>query len=316
MGKYQPINSQESPRFSEVRTFMRLPFIKTDEEVDFAVIGVPFDTGGSFAVGTRFGPEAIRSISSLLRPYHPGLDVNIFDYCSGVDFGDLTVVPGYIEDSYQRIRDQLAPIMKKGVIPILLGGDHSVSLPHLRAAAEAYGPVCLVHFDSHGDTWDQYFGRKYNHGTMFRRAVEEGIVDAAHSIQVGMRGSLYAPDDIYDAEQLGYQVIPTQAMREMGAKSVIDQIIDRVGNRPAFFSFDVDFLDPVYAPGTGTPEVGGFTTYEAQQYIRGLKGLQFIGFDIVETLPDRDPTRVTALAAANIAYEFIALVAFNKKHKN
>jgi agmatinase len=316
MGKYQPINSQESPRFCEVRTFMRLPYIKTDEDVDFAVMGVPFDTGGSFAVGTRFGPEAIRAMSSLLRPYHPGLDVNIFDHCSGVDYGDLNVVPGYIEDSYQRIREQLSPIMKKGVIPVLLGGDHSVSLPHLRAAAETYGPVCLVHFDSHGDTWDEYFGRKYNHGTMFRRAVEEGIVDASHSIQVGMRGSLYAPDDIQDAEQLGYQVIPTQAMREMGEKAVIDQIIDRVGNRPVFFSFDVDFLDPVYAPGTGTPEVGGFSTYEAQQYIRGLKGLNFIGFDIVETLPDRDPTRVTALAAASVAYEFIALIAYNKKHRN
>lgn len=251
MKKYQPINSQESPRFSEVRTFMRLPYVRMDDDVDFAVIGVPFDTGGSFAVGTRFGPESIRSMSALLRPYHPVLDVNIFDYCSGVDYGDLAIVPGYLEDSYQRIEEQLAPVMKKGVIPILLGGDHSITLPHLRSAAKAYGPVSLVHFDSHSDTWDSYFGRKYNHGTMFRRAVEEGIVDVKKSIQVGMRGSLYAPDDIGDAEQLGYQVIPTHEMKKIGLEAVVEQIRNRIGDRPVFFTFDVDFLDPVYAPGTG-----------------------------------------------------------------
>lgn len=189
--KYEPIDSQKSPRFGGIKTFMRLPYIKTEEGIDFAIIGVPFDTGGSFAVGTRFGPEAVRSMSSLLRPYNPGLKVDIFNYCSGIDYGDIDVNPGYIEESYQLIEEQLEPLLRNRVVPILIGGDHSVSLPHLRAVAKQYGKISLIHFDSHGDTWDSYFGKKYNHGTVFRRAAEEGIVDPQRSIQIGMRGSLY-----------------------------------------------------------------------------------------------------------------------------
>lgn len=311
--RYSPINSQESPRFSGIKTFMRLPYVKTEEDIDFAVIGVPFDTGGSFAVGTRFGPEAVRSMSSLIRPFNPGLEIDIFKYCSGVDYGDLTVNPGYLKESYQLIEDQLKVLLNKGVIPILIGGDHSVSLPHLRAMAKRYGSVSLVHFDSHGDTWDSYFGKKYTHGTMFRRAVEEGVVDPYGSIQIGMRGSLYGPEDIKNAEDLGYQVIPTSKLKEMSSSELYVAIHKRVGNRPVFISFDIDFLDPSFAPGTGTPEIGGFSTYEAQQFVRQLKGLNLVGFDVVEVLPDRDPTKVTSLAAANICYEFISLVAWNKK---
>lgn len=312
--KYVPINSQNSPRFSGIKTFMRLPFVKTEKDIDFAFVGVPFDTGGSFAVGTRFGPESVRSMSTLLRPYNPGLEIDIFEHCSGVDYGDLQVNPGYIEESYHLIEEQLRTLLMNNVIPILIGGDHSVSLPHLRAMAKQYGKISLVHFDSHGDTWDSYFGKKYTHGTMFRRAVEEEIVDPYRSIQIGMRGSLYSPDDIKDAETLGYQVIPTDELRKINPKQLRELITNRVGNNPVFVSFDVDFLDPVYAPGTGTPEIGGFTTFEAQQFVRNLKGLKLVGFDIVEVLPDRDPARVTSLAAANIAYEFISLVAWNKKN--
>lgn len=314
--RYQPINSQKSPRFAGIKTFMRLPHIKTEKDIDFAVIGVPFDTGGSFAVGTRFGPEAVRSMSSLLRPYNPGLEIDIFDYCSGVDYGDFDVNPGYTEESYQLIEEQLKPLLKNKVISILIGGDHSVSLPHLRAMAKQYGEISLIHFDSHGDTWDSYFGKKYNHGTVFRRAVEEGLVDPHRSIQIGMRGSLYGPEDIQDAEGLGYQVITTDKLKKIGPTQLREMIDNRVGNQPVFFSFDIDFLDPVYAPGTGTPEIGGFNTYEAQQFVRSLKGLNFIGFDIVEVLPDRDPTRVTSLAAANIAFEFISLIAWNKRNSS
>lgn len=311
--KYEPINSQEYPRFCGVKTFMRLPFVKTEENIDFAIVGVPFDTGGTFAVGTRFGPEGVRSMSSLIRPYNPGLEIDIFNYCSGVDYGDLAVNPGYIEDSYQMIESQLEPLLNNDVVPILIGGDHSVSLPHLRAMANRYGKVSLVHFDSHGDTWDSYFGKKYSHGTMFRRAVEENIVDPTKSIQIGMRGSLYAPDDIRDAEDLGYKVITTETLKTMTAAELGEVIQDRVGNQPTFVTFDVDFLDPVFAPGTGTPEIGGFSTFEAQQFVRQLKGLTIKGFDVVEVLPDRDPARVTSLAAANICYEFISLVAWNKR---
>ncbi|QHN50886.1 agmatinase [Geobacillus stearothermophilus] len=295
---------------------MRLPHVKTEDNIDFAVIGVPFDTGGTFAVGTRFGPEAVRSMSSLLRPYNPGLQIDIFQYCSGVDYGDLSVNPGYIEDSYEMIANQLEPLLNKNVVPILIGGDHSVSLPHLRAMAKRYGKVSLIQFDSHGDTWDSYFGKKYTHGTMFRRAVEEQLVDPFSSVQIGMRGSLYSAEDLKDAEDLGYKVITTDQLRALTPNQLGEEIRKRVGKNPVFVSFDVDFLDPAYAPGTGTPEIGGFTTYEAQQFVRQLKGLNLVGFDIVEVLPDRDPTRVTSLAAANIGFEFISLVAWNKREKN
>ncbi|AST90954.1 MULTISPECIES: agmatinase [Sutcliffiella] len=311
--KYSPVNSQESPRFSGIKTFMRLPHVKTEENIDFAVVGVPFDTGGSFAVGTRFGPEAVRSMSSLLRPYNPSLSVDIFEHCSGVDYGDLVVNPGYIEDSYKLIEEQLNLLLKNDVVPIMIGGDHSISLPILRAMADRYGPVSLVHFDSHSDTWDSYFGRKYTHGTVFRRAVEENLVNSEKSIQIGMRGSLYNPDDISDAENLGYQVIPTTSLKKITADQLGEIIHERVGNNPVYVSFDIDFLDPAYAPGTGTPEIGGFTTFEAQEFVRQLNGLNLIGFDCVEVLPDRDITRVTSIAAANICYEFISLVASNKR---
>jgi agmatinase len=313
--KYAPIDSQQSPRFTGVKTFMRLPHVRTEEDIDFAVVGVPFDTGGSFAVGTRFGPEAVRSMSALLRPYNPGLDIDIFQYCSGVDYGDLAVNPGYIEDSYQWIEEQLANLLQHQVVPILIGGDHSVSLPHLRAMAKQYGKVSLVHFDSHGDTWDSYFGKKYTHGTVFRRAAEEGLVDPGRSIQIGMRGSLYGPDDLKDGEDLGYRIITTDQLKRMTPTELGEEIRKRVGDNRVFVSFDIDFLDPVYAPGTGTPEIGGFTTYDAQQYVRQLTGLDIVGFDLVEVLPDRDPARVTSMAAANIAYEFISLVAWRKREK-
>lgn len=313
--KYEPVNSLESPRFTGIKTFMRLPHVRTEEDIDFAIVGVPFDTGGSFAVGTRLGPEAVRSMSSLLRPYNPGLQIDIFRYCSGVDYGDFIVNPGYIQESYELIEQQLDKLLEKRVIPILIGGDHSVSLPHLRAMAKQYGKISLVHFDSHGDTWDSYFGKKYNHGTVFRRAVEEELLDPHRSIQIGMRGSLYGPDDIKNAELLGYQVVPTDEVKKRTLEDLRELIVQRVGNCPVFVSFDIDFLDPVYAPGTGTPEIGGFTTFEAQQFIRHLQGLNLVGFDIVEVLPDRDPTRVTSLAAAAVAYEFISLVAWNKRKK-
>lgn len=313
--KYVPADGQESPRFCGIKTFMRLPHVKTVEDVDFVIAGSPFDTGGTFAVGTRFGPEAVRSMSTLLKPYHPGLKVDIFKYCSGVDYGDFNVNPGYIEESYELIEKQLYPIVQNGVVPIIIGGDHSVSLPHLRAAAKKYGPVSLVHFDSHGDILDSYFGKKYTHGTMFRRAVEENIVNPHESIQIGMRGMYYSADELVAQQELGYQVINTEQLKELSPAELGSTIKKRVKDNPVFVSFDIDFLDPAFAPGTGTPEIGGFNTFEAQQFVRQLTGLNIIGFDLVEVLPDRDPTRITSIAAANICYEFISLVAWNKRNK-
>ncbi|MFC2169280.1 agmatinase [Acidobacteriota bacterium] len=313
MKDFKPVDSQKSPRFSGIRTFMRLPHVETFEGIDFAVVGVPFDTGASFRVGARFGPEAIRSVSALLKPYNFALDVNLFDYCSGVDFGDLPVNPGYIEDSYQKIEESLFPLVDKQITPILLGGDHSVTLPELRALGKKYGPVALVQFDSHVDTHDEYFGHRYNHGTPFRRGVEEGLINTDCSIQVGIRGAQYSKDDLKGAKSFGFELVTAIECREIGFEKLIQKIRQRVGDAKVFITFDIDFVDPAYAPGTGTIEVGGFSSSEALQLVRGLAGLNFVGFDVVEVLPAYDPAQITAFLAANIAYEFISLVALNKK---
>ena len=313
MEGYRPVDPRESPRFSGIKTFMRLPHVKTTEGVDIAIVGVPFDTGASYRVGARFGPEAIRNVSALLRHHNEVLNVSIFEHCSVVDWGDLPVNPGYVEDSYQMIEDGLLPILEGGVIPILLGGDHSVTLPELRAMNKVHGQVALIQFDSHTDTGDKRFGRKYTHGTPFRRAVEEELLLVDHSIQVGMRGSIYSRDSLDDARKLGFEVVTSVEAQEQGIGEMIQRIVNRVGDERVFVSFDIDFVDPAFAPGTGTPEVGGFTSREALQVVRGLKGLNLIGFDLVEVLPQYDPSQVTALLGANIVYEFVSLIALRKK---
>ena len=311
--RYEPADSFETPRFSDVRTFMRLPNVRDLENADAAIVGAPFDTGATFRAGARFGPEGIRSASHLLRRYNPSLDVVIFDHLSVIDYGDVPVVPGYIEESYRRIAEGLEPIHRSGVVPIVLGGDHSIALPELRAAAAVHGPLALVQFDSHPDTWDSYFGESHTHGTPFRRAVEEGLLDTSRSIQVGMRGSIYDRGDWDDAREMGFDLLPTDEVRELGIPSVIDRIRKRTGGAKAYVSFDVDFVDPAYAPGTGTPEIGGFTSRETQEFLRGLAGLEIVGCDVVEVYPAYDPAQITALLAANVAHEFLSLLAFSRK---
>ncbi|MFM1655147.1 agmatinase [Brevibacillus sp. B_LB10_24] len=314
MPKYQPKDSFQSPRFCGPRTFMRLPFEeKLDENMDFVVTGIPFDTGQSFRTGARFGPESIRDFSSLLRPYHPEQNINLFDYVSGVDYGDIPVIPGYIGETYDKIVEGLSPIVERGIIPIVLGGDHSITLGELRAVAKTYGPVGLVHFDAHSDTWDSYFGQKYNHGTPFRRAVEEGLLDVSRSIQVGMRGSLYGPEDLEAARELGFELWTTNQYKQAGVDEMLRVIRKRVGEGPAFLSFDIDFLDPAYAPGTGTPEVAGASIDDALALVRGLTDIHFVAFDLVEVLPAYDHGQITAAAAANIVHEFITLIALQKR---
>ena len=313
MTRYEPANSFETPRFSGVRTFMRLPNKQDLQNADAAIVGAPFDTGASFRVGARFGPEGIRSVSHLLRPYNPGQDVIIFDHLSVVDYGDVPVVPGFLEESYERIATGLEEVHRAGVVPIALGGDHSIALPELRAAAAVHGPLALVQFDSHADTWDAYFEKKYNHGTVFRRAVEEGLLEPSRSIQIGMRGSLYDGDDLESSRELGFELITTDGVRELGVAATAERIHGRVGGAKAYVSFDVDFVDPAFAPGTGTPEVGGFTSREAQEFLRALAGLNIVGCDVVEVYPQYDPAQVTALLAANAAYEFLSLIAGLRK---
>ncbi|MFF2590830.1 agmatinase [Peribacillus butanolivorans] len=316
MMKYQPKDSFKSPRFCGVRTFMRLPFVEQlDEHMDFVITGIPFDSGQSFRTGARFGPEAIRDFSILLRPYNPEQDINIFDYISGIDYGDIPIVPGYISETYKKIEEELTPVIEKGIIPISLGGDHSITLGELRAIVKKHGPVALLQFDAHSDTWDSYFDQKYNHGTVFRRAIEEGLIDVSRSLQIGMRGGLYGPEDLQDARDLGLGVYTTNDYKRMGVEKMLEVIHERVANGPVFLSFDIDFLDPVYAPGTGTPEVSGANIDDALTFVRGLTNIDFVGFDLVEVLPAYDHGQITAAAAANIVYEFITLIALAKKEK-
>ena len=317
MVSYEPANSFETPRFSGVRTFMRLPNVQDLQNSDVAIVGAPFDTGASFRVGARFGPEGIRSASHLLRPYNPSQDISIFEHLSVVDYGDVPVVPGFIEESYERITAGLEEIHRAGVVPIVLGGDHSIALPELRAAAAVHGPLALVQFDSHADTWDAYFEKKYNHGTVFRRAVEEGLLVPERSIQVGMRGSLYDSGDLQVSRELGFDLVTTDAVRKLGVGETIARIRERVGDTMVYVSFDVDFVDPAFAPGTGTPEVGGFSSREAQEFVRGLAGTRIVGCDVVEVYPQYDgPGQVTALLAANIAFEFLSQIASASRRKN
>ena len=296
-------------------TFMRMPKLDSAEGLDFAIAGAPFDTGSSFRSGSRFGPSAIRSISAMMKPNNVILQVNVLDNLKGGDLGDFNVTPGYILPSYDAIEAGVADIVKYDAIPIILGGDHSITLAELRAVAKKHGPVALVHFDSHSDLCDEVFGQRYNHGTPFRRALEEGLIDPAHSIQIGMRGSLYDPDEHKMAADLGMELIPAHKVREMGFDALIKEAYARVGDTPAFLTFDIDFIDPAYAPGTGTPEVGGFTSLEGLTLVRALKDLNFVGFDVVEVLPAYDSGEITAYLAANLAFEFLSILAAKKAGK-
>jgi agmatinase len=305
---YRPLNAQVIPRFAGIRTYMRAPHVTDLAGVDAVVYGIPFDTATSFRTGARFGPEAIRSASSLIRPYNPALAVNVVDALSLVDFGDVPVSPGDTERTYAQIEEALAPIVDAGIFPAALGGDHSITLAELRALARRHGPLALVQLDSHGDTWEQYFGQKFFHGTTFKRAVEEGLIDAGASVQAGMRGSLYGAEDIDVAKDLGFTVLTTDELRDLGAEGYGKLVLDTVGARPVFMSFDIDFLDPAFAPGTGTPEVGGFSTAEALAFLRALRGIKLAGCDIVEVSPPYDGAGMqTALAAANVVYDLLSL---------
>ena len=305
---YKPLDAQVIPRFAGIRTFMRAPHVTELVGVDAIVYGIPFDTATSYRAGSRFGPEAIRSASALIRPYNPGLDVNLVESLSLVDYGDVPVSPGDTERTYAQVEEALASVVDAGIFPAALGGDHSITLPELRALARRHGPLALVQLDAHGDTWEQYFGQRYFHGTTFKRAVEEGLLDARASVQAGMRGSLYGSEDLQAARDLGFTVLTADELRELGARAYGELVRAQVGTRPVFMSFDVDFLDPAFAPGTGTPEVGGFSTAEALAFLRALRGISLTGCDVVEVSPPYDGSGMqTALAAANVMYDLLCL---------
>ena len=248
----------------------------------------------------------------MLRPYNSNLDVKPFDILSCVDYGDVAIVPGYTERSYAAIEAAVAPIVTAGVVPLLIGGEHACTLPHLRAT-RSRGPVAVIDFDSHTDAWDSYFGEKYNHGTWMRRAIEEGLVDVSRSIEVGLRGPIYAAADWTDLRaELGLDYLTTEDVLRIGAAETAARIRERVGDGPAFVSFDIDVVDPAFAPGTGTPEPGGLSSHDALSIVRGLTGIEFVGFDVVEVIPAYDPAGQTAFLAANLAYEMLSLVALRR----
>jgi agmatinase len=306
--RYRPIDARVHPRFAGIRTFMRLPHVTDLAGVHAAAVGIPFDTATSFRPGARFGPEAIRSASVLLRPYHHGLEVDVLEALSVVDYGDLPVAPGDTEGTYRRIEEGLAPVVDAGVFPVVLGGDHSITLAELRVLERRHGPMALVHLDSHTDTWDEYFDQKYFHGTTFLRAAEEGLIEPGASVQAGIRGPTFDASDRADARALGFTVIPSEELRGLGPEGYARVVRERVGDRPVFLSFDIDFLDPAFAPGTGTPEVAGFSTAEAVALLRSLRGIRLVGADVVEVAPPYDgPGQPTALAAANVALDLLAL---------
>jgi agmatinase len=301
------------PRFAGPDTFARLPRLQDVGRADVALLGIPFDSGVSYRPGARFGPAAVRAGSKLLRPYNPALDVTPWAGQQVADAGDLAVNPFDIGEAIGQIESGANAALGSAGRLIALGGDHTVALPLLRATAARHGPVALIHFDAHLDTWDTYFGAPYTHGTPFRRAVEEGLLALDSSAHVGVRGPLYSSADLTDDAGLGFATVSTAEVARRGVDEAVDRIRERAGRRPVYLSVDIDVLDPAHAPGTGTPEPGGLTSRELQFILRGLDGLHLVGADVVEVSPPYDHAELTALAAANVAYEMLSLFARGPK---
>jgi agmatinase len=296
--------------FGGIPTFMRQPASREYIGVDVAVVGVPFDSGTSYRSGARFGPRKIREASLLLWGHNQVLGIAPLEHLKVIDYGDVDVVPVDIQSSMDAIEREVSTLLEAGLTVAALGGDHSISLPLLRAHASAYGPLAVVHFDSHPDTWDfEYPSHPYSHGTPFRRAIEENLVDTAAYFQVGIRGSTSGAQDLDQARGLGARVITIDQAFEMGIAEVITEIQRTIGDRSLYVSLDIDAVDPAFAPGTGTPEVGGFSSYQILQLVRGLRGLNLVGFDLVEVSPPYDHGEITAILAANLAFEFLSLLA-------
>jgi agmatinase len=304
-----PVDGQVVPRYAGLTTFARLP---RDEDVpgrDVAIVGVPFDTGVTYRPGARFGPSHIRQSSRLLRPYNPALDVAPFAGQQVVDAGDLVCNPFDIATAVRQIEEQAFALIDNGAKLVTLGGDHTIAYPLLRAHHRRYGPVALVHFDAHLDTWDTYFNAPLTHGTPFRRAAEEGLFVPGHSAHVGIRGSLYTPNDLTADADLGFTIIHCAEFEHRTVTDVVEQLRRTIGSHPLYVSIDVDVLDPSHAPATGTPEAGGLTSRELLAIVRGFDGLNLVGADIVEVSPAYDHAEITGVAAANLAYELVSLLA-------
>jgi agmatinase len=309
--KSKQLDSGKSPRFAQPATFMRLPHQTDLTGVDVAMLGVPFDSGTSYRSGARLGPREIRSQSSLIRPYSYFQKISPFEALTIVDAGDVDAPPVGIEPAYAAIEAAVDRILAAKATPLVVGGDHSISLPVLRAVARAHGPLALVQFDAHIDTWGDYFGGRYFHGSPFRRAIEEQVVDPSRYVQVGIRGPMYGEDEDFQYQrEKGVTTIDIGMVTRDGAAATVARVREIVQDRPLYVTFDIDSVDPAFAPGTGTPEVGGLTSYQAQELVRGLAGLNLVACDVVEVAPAYDgPGQITALLAANIMFELLCVIA-------
>lgn len=304
-----PVDATAVPRFAGIATFARLPRLDEVDHADIAVVGVPFDSGVSYRPGARFGPAHVRESSRLLRPYNPAQQVFPFGAQQVADAGDISAHPYDITKAVANIEDSARALMQHADRLVVIGGDHTIALPLLRTIAQQHGPVAVLHFDAHLDTWDTYLDAPITHGTPFRRASEEGLIDLTASMHVGIRGPLYAQSDLDDDERLGFAIVSTVFVEEHGVPAAVDRIRARIGDKPLYISIDIDVLDPAHAPGTGTPEAGGLTSRELLRMLRALAGMNIVGADVVEVAPAYDHAQVTGIAASHVVYELLSAMA-------
>jgi len=307
-----PVDSSQVPRYAGFATFARLPMLDEVPEAELVVLGAPFDAGVSYRPGARFGPAMVRQASRLLRPYHPALGIAPFERLQVADAGDVACNPFDIAEAIDAIEQHARRFAEAGTQLVTIGGDHTIALPLLRAAASRHGPVALLHFDAHLDTWDTYFGAAYTHGTPFRRAFEEGILDTDAVSHVGTRGPLYGSSDLADDERMGFDIVTSADVMRRGPDEIAAALRERVGDRPLYISVDIDVLDPAHAPGTGTPEAGGMTSRELLEILRGLAGTRLLGADVVEVAPAYDHAELTSIAASHVIYDLLALLALRR----
>lgn len=304
--KPAPVDALVYPRFSGIASFMRLPNIPSAHELDIAITGIPFDGGTTYRPGPRFGPRHVREQSVIIRPWNPVLNLNPFDRWRIADYGDLSINPLSLDDTYNRITTQLNEIADAGARTLCVGGDHSILLPILRSVHRRFGPVALVQFDAHNDTWGGYFGSPHSHGTPVRRAVEEGLLLEGSVLQVGLRGQVYSKDDFEFGRQHKFSVVTADEFHHNGLAPV-EKVLKRFRGKPLYLSLDIDVVDPAFAPGTGTPQVGGLSSFQILELVRSLRGQSFVGADLVEVSPPYDNGEITSLLAANLLYEILCL---------
>src|SRR6266571_80829 len=301
-----PVDALVYPRFSGIATFMRLPSIPRAQELDIALIGIPYDGGATYRSGPRFGPRNVRAQSCMIRPWNPVLKVDPFSNWRVGDYGDLSVNPLSLDDTFKRITSQLDGVLGAGARPLCVGGDHSILLPILRSVHKKFGPVAVVQFDAHNDTWGGYFGSPHSHGTPVRRAVEEGLLLKGYGLQVGLRGQVYGEDDFDFARKHGIQMVTAEEFHHSGVP-LVKKLLRKFGNLPTYLTLDIDVVDPAFAPGTGTPQVGGLSSAQILELVRSLKGLNLVGCDLVEVSPPYDASEITSLLAANLMFEMLCL---------